>query len=94
MSGRRTALRAALLAALVAGLLAGASGGVAADGSDGADGPTVGEAQDRRATATRLAGVAERTLLLAGSGIAVGLGVGLCLGGIGAYGYWTRRFGG
>lgn len=89
MSRRRTVLRAVLVAALVGGLLLG-WGQVTADGHDA---PTVEDADERRATAERLRGIAGNTIGLAGGGLAVGIGIGLCLGGVGAYGYWTRRFG-
>lgn len=90
MSRHRSVLRAVLVVVLVAGLVAGTGGQVAADGSDT---PTVQDARERWDTASRLAGIAGRTLVLAGGGIAFGLGVGLCVGGFAAFGYWRRRFG-
>lgn len=92
MNRRGTALRVALFAVLVVGLLGGVWGQTSA-AADDADAPTVGVAEERRATAERLSGLAGGTLGLAGSGVALGLGIGLGLGGVGAYGYWTRRFG-
>lgn len=90
-SRRHVLLGTVLIVALVVGLFAGVWGRpVAADGSDG---PSVEDAQEHRETVSGLADIAERTLLLAGGGLAVGLGLGLCIGGVSAYGYWTRRFG-
>jgi ABC-type Fe3+ transport system permease subunit len=90
-SRRRAVLGTVLVVALVVGLFAGVWGRpVAADGSDD---PTVEDAREHRQTVSRLAAVAGRTLQLAGGGLAVGLGLGLCIGGVSAYGYWTRRFG-
>lgn len=85
MRRRRSRLVVGVL--LLSAVLIGTA--TAQDGS--ADATTIEQAQDRTAAVMELAEMSQQQPLHIGTGLALGAGVGLVVGSLAMYGYWSRK---
>lgn len=85
MRERRSRLVAGLF--LLSGVLIGTV--AAQDGS--ADATTIAETQERTAAVAELAALSQQQPLHIGTGLALGAGVGLVVGSLAMYSYWSRK---